>query len=384
MAKEEAAVADEDKAAADAEVTDEDKKTVDAGEGAAESEKGAEKEPEKEPETDPDESLPEETRKWIAERKAAEKKGKTEPESKEGDGDGEPADKAADKASDKPPGLDARLTHAAERAGLKAEEIEKLGDAAGAVLGKLADSYDSISTTYAELGKKPADATAEKAGKKPPEGAEVEGQQETGTPQPFDFEKPFKFDLDQKVKDDEGEEWTARDLFKGSTEQVLMKPMESAINAIREMVFSLHRDRDAQLGAQLEEKVNGFFKGIETDYGDLYGKGAMDSLEEGSDALKLRKELLAMAEEMAQGAVSKGHSLPPEEFLQRALFIHAKDKQATIQRRKVAEEVKKRSGQRVARPTSRTTADKTKGGTERATAAAAEKLEEIGLHGSEG
>ena len=332
------------------------------------------------------ESLPEQTRKWIAEQKAKEGKASSKTSKADDetpDEDEPPKDGKGDESpgAQYDPGLDKRLVHAAERAGLSPEDVEALGDKAATVLGKVADSWDSVSSTYAELGRKARSGQAdEDAGGKPDDGARSTPPDERSTPE-FDLSKPFKIDLSGTYTDpDDGEERPLSEMFGGATRDVVIKPVEDAINAMRGMVTTVYRAHAKQVADRLEGELNTFFQGIESDYGDLYGSGAMDALKEGSSQRKAREELVALADEMADGAAAKGHRVEVRELLDRALSVHAKNRQAEIQRRQIAENIKKRSGQRISRPTSRRTAQAGQSPTERAEDTARKELRRLGIN----
>jgi len=281
----------------------------------------------------------------------------------------EPSKEEAAEEDEKAAELDARLQQAAERAKLTPENIAAMGDAAPEVLRRLADGFDAVSSDFAALGRKasgePGPMEQGKAGaehEEAPKGAEKKGEED------------FTFPMDD----------ADREAFGELTEEKILKPAASAINTLR---GQLEEQRQAmrQLASVLAlREADSFFATAAKDYGEMFGEGEINALDPNSDQAKARMGLLEEADMILSGAAAKGRQMSVREAMNRALAISTKGQAEERAREQLNSKVKKRSRQRIRRPTSRTIPDKKQTSDDAAMEAYEKKAAELGVSLSEG
>ena len=249
-----------------------------------------------------------------------------------------PGDEDKEKAQEEPkaPVLDARLRHAAERAGWADEDIANLGDKAPAILEKFADGFDAVATRMSEIGRAQA-ADGDKGERKT--------ASET-TEEAFDIHTPLDRAglLEKKDEDDEP-------IFSEEALGVLT-PIFDAFESMRGVVAQLH-DRvtpyvDAQEQASQTkdfEVLEEFFEEVKADYGEVFGEGKSADLGEKSEEMKARQALWEQAKLIAAGCEATGRKFDLKDVLKQALSVTQAGRQKELARKELNKDLKKRARQ---------------------------------------
>ena len=250
------------------------------------------------------------------------------------------ADKAEAETQEEPkaPAIDARLKHAAERAGYSEEDVAALGNKAPDVLAKLADGFDSVATRMAELGR-----AKSPQGDKPDEKSDA-----------FDITKPLNRAALLEKTDEEG-----LPIFSDEALGVLT-PIFDTVEALRDAYARLQGRVTPYLDGQNKaadeknwETLEAFFEEVSGDYGDVFGKGKTPDLDEKSEEVKARQALWTFTQQLVAGAESLGQKADLKASLKQALSVTQAGRQKELARKQLNEDLKKRGRQITPRPKGR-------------------------------
>lgn len=233
--------------------------------------------------------------------------------------------------------------HVAERAHLTDEMLQKLGDAAPAVLEQLKASQDAVSSQFARLGAKAV----------PKEDAKPAGKALPAKPaeEPEAPEEPAdgKFSLGIKFEDYEEDAADALRKVEAKMAQLAKtRPQfdeESIAQAVIQRLQPLLGGLQQQHLRERERETDAFFAAIKDDFGDVYGDLPNRDVQDGTDIAQRRTELLRMAVQIHAGMQEAGEEATWKESLSRALSVTQRDRQKTIARRELMNEVKGRQKQ---------------------------------------
>ena len=231
------------------------------------------------------------------------------------------------------PELDARLAHAAERMKWDADKIASLGDNAEAILGMLADGFDSVSSRHAELGREAIE-------KVPPK----EGEKKADLKKAFALDSMVDADGDP-VFTDEG--------------AAALRSAEAHLNVLRETLLErvlpfVERAEIEQQNREFEQMEEFFGSDtVQKNFQDVYGTGPSVKLGEGSDGIKARVELWNSAKAIVAGYDQRGQRVELRAALEDALSIAQRDRVKEQARNEVREDLKNRAAQISARPRKR-------------------------------
>ena len=253
------------------------------------------------------------------------------------------------------PVMDARLKHTAERLKLSDEDIKAMGDAAPEILAKLADSQDSVSSAYAEIGRK-----AKEAG---------DGELNTN-----DIGKPF--DLNLNRVDDDGDAVfgdDALEVFQGQSDQI--EALRGAQQSFMERVLPIVEDIEEKQSSDEWRTLDGFFEEHAGDFGEIFGKGSTADLDDESGELKARRGLWEQAKLIVSGYEAHGKHYELKDILRQALHTTQAEHLQELARKKVMAGLKERGKQVSPRPRKRSTS--TQSPRERAVASVAATVRDL-------
>lgn len=237
-------------------------------------------------------------------------------------------------AGDAPAELDARLKHAAERAGLAEDDIANMGDKAVGVLGKLADGQAEVDTRLAEIGRA-----------KQPEGeTPADGEDEK-----FDIQKPFVRLENPKDEDGDvvwGEEFMA---YANSRDQAI-EGLRSTTLSNQEKVNVLYEAHEAREQREYVQKVDGFFDSLGKGYEKLYGKGPGADMDAEGDTMKTRRAVVEQASALQAGLEATGKDYDTADLLERAHFMVNHEYVQDLARKTALKSLSKRAKQITVRP----------------------------------
>ena len=285
----------------------------------------------------------------------------------------EDAEEVEAEAQEEPeaPVMDARLKHAAERAGLTDEFIEGLGDKAPDILTKLADGFDSVSTKMAELGR----AKAPQGNPPPSKEDETPKKSETA----FDIKSPLdRAKLLDRV-DEDGDPVFSDEAIETLTPLFdSFESMRGFISQLNDRVTPYVQEQEARAQSSDWETLESFFEDVTSDYGEVFGKGKTPDLGENSSEFKERTALWEQAKLIAAGHESLGQEFDLKDVLMQSLSITQAGRQKELARQSVREDLKNRGKKITARPRGRA-ASKTTDPYEVAAEAVAQKVNELGI-----
>jgi hypothetical protein len=255
--------------------------------------------------------------------------------------------------------LPAHLRQAAKRAGYTDAEIDDDVKTFGVdrvmrSMERLHGGFNDVSRRYAELGlaMQRGQAPAQQPPANQPPAAPVSALDKLFDPKALaEFAENNGTDLVEKF----------------------IKPLQAELVApVREMQAWV----DAQKTEALRNTVTSVFDRLAGEFADVYGKGAVV----GKDHLQARSEVAHLADRITAGAAAQGIDLSVTDALEQAHGLFVADRQAEVQRKRIAGQVTRRSNSITARPTQRNgkagTAAK---GVEAAMAAYAQRAAEIGV-----
>jgi hypothetical protein len=256
------------------------------------------------------------------------------------------------------------LRQAAKRAGWSDNEIEELHkanpDLAERTYGRLLKSANDLSAEYGRLGRMKSNGQQDSR----------PDQRSTRDPAP-----------DGRSAVDELFGERARDLAEKYGDDFLkdiVAPMaEAAMKPVRALeAQAWEAQKEAVVG-----QVNTFFSEIPGEFQSLYGKTAATATEAQMEA---RKTLYLHADFIRKGARDSNVDMPVREALERANMMFAAEHMQEIERKKLLQQVQKRSAARTQRPSQRAGAGSASNrGDEAAMKAYAAKAAEIGFNVSD-
>lgn len=261
------------------------------------------------------------------------------------------------------PTLDPVLRHAARRAGWKDAEIDELAatkpELAVQTFQRLHSSYSDLSARYAQIGQKAiGDQQQGGSQSQAPDGR---GQREPSPPQQSDDPVELIFGKEsKKLADKYGDDFISD----------VVKPMASKLMG---MIQPVHQDYQQRQQEQIGRQVNSFFDGLPEAHKELYGASGKVSDEQGAR----RQEVAQVADQILAGAEAQGVPMSIDEALDRAVAVNAQQHLATLERKRIQSQVKKRSNRLTARPSHRRS--ESGGSRKAAEQSVAAKMAEIGM-----
>lgn len=291
-------------------------------------------------------------------------------EDEEGQTGADDGAQTGDDDGDDQPTLSPVLRHAAKRAGWTVEEADAFyadnPEKAEAYFQKMHDSFNAVSAQFAQLGNGQQQQTgqppAQQQRQQQPPQRQQQQQQAAATGDPVE-------DLIAAMYGNSAES-LQKDYTPEFVEEFARKParylQEHVIGPLKQMQ-AFYQQQQNRLVAQETQQ---FTKGLESDFGDLYGTAKKRS-EEQTQALS---ELYQTADFIRDGARSRGVQMSVSEALDRAHAMVASKFLETQTRQRLAAQVKKRSSQMTTRPTQRKAGVNGDGKPQKSIAAATEAL----------
>jgi len=248
-----------------------------------------------------------------------------------------PQEDAEDKGSDAPEATEPKVPEATEwtakqasalrRFGYDQDELEKAfgPDKAQTFADKLAKTHADVGRRYAQLGR--AERKPEPTAEAPPE---------TGAEEALEF----KYDPEESVL--------------SATEGQAVEKLFATVKGLRESLAGATKHLEVQRAQQREQTADTWFASLDTDVYPIFGEGPGGKLEEDSEELAARLEILDYARELTAGHLAvHGEEMPIEDALTDALLHCHPDARAAARKKTTAKKVKTRSGQLSARPGTR-------------------------------
>ena len=269
--------------------------------------------------------------------------------------------------------LDDTLRHAAKRTGWSDEEIEGFyeqnPELALKTFERMRDSSNELTRQFAELGQA-------RKGLKDGDGGQAPGDAQASDDGDGEKPDPHTVTAGDLLANAFGDRLdTVRSEYGEDFYEEILTPLAEAIAApLAEAYGFVSEQREAALNREVDQ----FFNGLPESRRELYGQGAKVS---GEEHVKARQEVAELADQIRAGAAVQGLDLSVTDALERADALYAQDHIRSSERKKLTDQVARRSGRRTQRPTQRR---RTRGaGAERSTEAAMEAYEtraaELGL-----
>lgn len=130
--------------------------------------------------------------------------------------------------------------------------------------------------------------------------------------------------------------------------------MARQLRQLREQVAELVQDVQHTRAGHQSEAAERCFAGLDPEVYSEFGRGRSEDLEADSPELRKRQELLTKAAEIRRGyELVHGKPMDGDESLRQALSIVAADAQSQSEQRRLAHQLRRRSRQRISRPTQR-------------------------------
>lgn len=244
--------------------------------------------------------------------------------------------------------LDPALRHAARRAGWEDGEIdafiESAPDQAEATFHRLKRSYDDLTTRYAALGAQNPGQAAQ-----PDSGAQQPQAPASQTPPSPPATAQQTNDLLEQLYSPEDLR-ALRQEFDTKTLQRLVSPLLAHRSSqLDPRVQAVINDYEARAAWSTQQEISGFWtKTVPSEYQEIYG--SKDATQQQYD---LRLEVARLADQIRTGAAIHGEDMSVSDALEMAMHMHATPHLGAIERRKLTQQVSRRSSQRTARPTQR-------------------------------
>lgn len=135
----------------------------------------------------------------------------------------------------------------------------------------------------------------------------------------------------------------------------LVRSLRGELDSLKSQLGMVSGRMQADEGARFVEQMDSFFDGLGDEFKETFGKGKLDDFRPDAQELanrqKLVEEMNALA--LADEKVGRKRS-STSDLAKRALNVLHADKLETIARKKVTDQVQKRNGQAISRPTGRT------------------------------
>ncbi len=263
-----------------------------------------------------------------------------------GETDGKPKGETTPSETPKGGGEEAELNldpvnlQIAKRAGLDLETLRSIpGELADQTLSALKRSFDETSANYGRMGatqQRLRQLEARLAGEKEPQTKFGQEPEPEPQPQPAD-----------RTQDDKGQQ---------PPRQPTEEELEPVITALDE-----------------------YFDSLGESYQPMFGKGSWKKLDASSPELQRREQVVRRAHDMILLAQQGGQQLPFDEAMSRAVSWEFPELTEKARRDALLGNVKRRAGQIIARPSNRQGAAQDLSPEERATMAAREGLEGLGI-----
>lgn len=221
-----------------------------------------------------------------------------------------------------------RLVQAGKRSGLSDEDIRALGPNAETVLGKMADNLDAISAQLGELGrlKKQGEKAGQDSGFSKSESDDVEGEEETR-----------------------------------------LEKIERTLETLAQSLQGQNKGSEVS-----DSKIDSFFDKHAESYPQLGDSKSLAPQQE-----KTRQEIWGIADNIMTGG-----NVPLDEALERAFSLF--ESSVNQAGGSITEQAKKRSKQRISKPSHRETRKEFKNPDDKAKENYMSRLRELGLEGSMG
>lgn len=230
--------------------------------------------------------------------------------------DGGEAD-AGDKESDDT--LDPTLRQAAKRAGMTDEEIDQLWketpEVAEKTFVRLHSHYNDLSMRYAQLGQVP-----------------------TGQPN-ANNQNRLAATPDDKGEPNLLEQIYGPDKLAGYEEKYGEDFMRDIVQPVLGPLNQMRGFLEQQQMAAVSAEINTFFDGLSDDYKKYYGKDGDAT----SEQVEARNRLGRLADQIRAGAMTQGIDMTIGQALERANSIVASDYASELERKRLTNQVKKRS-----------------------------------------
>lgn len=235
------------------------------------------------------------------------------------------------------PTLNPLLRHAARRAGWSDEDIDELATAkpelADKTFKKLLGSFNDLSAQYGRLGQV-GEPPAAPPGYPPGYAAGGYAPGAVATPQP----QPQQPNMLQQLYGPKLQ--TFQEKYGADFVEEVLGPL---VGPMQTMMDNSERQKIQSIG----KEIGDFFKGLPDDFGSMYGEGAQVS----EDQFNSRRTVAMRADQIRYGASRQGIELSVSECLERANMEFASEHMATLERKRITDEVKARSEQITERPT---------------------------------
>jgi hypothetical protein len=251
------------------------------------------------------------------------------------------------------PTLNPLLIQAARRAQWTDDEINELIDSSPEVaertFTRLLQSMNDVAAEYGRIGAAAMDHLPQQMGV-PPVSQTIAPQQQVN-PGVNQFGVPQHGQIQQ-----EGDNLLASiygerlpQLTESYGKDAIQDLIQPLVTNLLEPVRQLQAEAQRQRTEATAQEVSTFFGGLPEEMKGLYGSGSQVSGEQ----YESRQQLARLADQIYTGAASQGLTLSIGECLDKASMLHASGHLAGLERRKITEQVRRRSKQKTQRPTSR-------------------------------
>jgi hypothetical protein len=268
-----------------------------------------------------------------------------------------------EEGSDEVPTLNPLLRQAAKRGGMTDEEITELvktnPDLAEKTFRRLLSSYNELSMRYGNLGIAPP-APARRPDREEGGNGDAAAEEEPLPPSPdTDFLQELYGQNRAALETKYG-----KDFFR------------DVLGPLVRPVAAMHRQTLRQEQQAMVAEISGFFKGLSPEFESIYGK---EGSALGEEAIQHRRDLSKWADKIRNGARTHGEEMTVGEALDRANMLYASEHLAKLERKKLIEQVRKRSGQITQPPSRRAFSDSPKKGDEAAIDSATKAMKRLGM-----
>lgn len=271
--------------------------------------------------------------------------------------------------------LDPVLAQTARRAHLPEGALERMGDLAEPFLQQLKQMQDQTSALLGRMGQQATEdpQQPQRMGTEPnPQQAQQAADQldQMRNALPEEVVKALDVELDPALHGDELVQVVnaLRDGYRQMLGQV--GPMSQQAQAAAEQKLVQLAD---EFFGQLREQYP------EDGFAEQYGEKSLAELPPDSPQFEAQATVLRLADRIATSAQQVGVQMTPQEAMERAFSLMHKEHDRNAARKEVNDSLTRRRGQFIQRPTRRRTRREALSEEERATHAAAEAMEDLGL-----
>ena len=244
------------------------------------------------------------------------------------------------------------LRQAAKRAGWKDSDIDELHkqnpEMAETAFNQMLKSLNDLSAEYGRLGNQPL---TQPDGSPMPQHTQAQPFAPQMIPQQNQPQPPANQMVQQQQQVDLMGQLYGQNGVAALSEKYGADFMTDIVQPMLAPVQEMIQYVEQQQTQVMADQVNGYFNSLDDGFTDIYGKKDEVSKEQGQNKL----HVALMADQIRTGARRQGVDLPVGECLGRANLMFAAEHLGLLERKKITQQVQKRSKQLTQRPSQRNT-----------------------------